>query len=93
MEGRRMSSKDFKIRIFGIEVLEKGKTGENFFVEVVSQGKRHLFRSIGDRRRAFFLVPVGNSEADQLLSERILKEVSGERDWRLEGRLSGEGHS
>lgn len=80
MEGRRMSSKDLKIRIYGIEVLETGKTGENFFVEAVSQGKRHLFRIFGDRRSAFFLVPVGDAEMEQVLFERILKEISGERD-------------
>ncbi len=88
-----MSSEDLKIRIYGIEVLGMRKTGENFFVEVVSRGKRHLFRIIGNRKSAFFLVPVGDSETDQVLLERILKEVSGERDWQLEGRLSGEGHS
>ena len=88
-----MSSEDLKIRIYGIEVLEAGRTGENFFVEVVSQGKRHLFRIIGDRKRAFFLVPLGNSGMDQVPFERILKEVSGESGWQSVEQLSGEGHS
>ena len=74
MEGRRMSSTDLKIRIYGIEMLETAKTGENFFIEVVSPGKRHLFRIIGDWRSTFFLVPVGDPEMEQVLFERILKE-------------------